>query len=393
MSSQDCIYLDTAATAQRPASVLEAVRGFYERDNANPNRGVYDLALRATRDYDRARSAVADFIHARNSREIIFTQNTTESINLLAYSYGRAVLTEGDEIVITISEHHSNLVPWQRLAREKGAKLRYLYTDLDGRIPEESICGTITRKTRLISVAHVSNVLGTIMPIGDIIQRGHEVGAAVVLDCAQSAPHLPLNLASLDVDFAAFSGHKLYGPMGIGVLYGKETLLEQMPPFLSGGDMIETVTEQETTYAPLPRRLEAGTRNVAGAVGLEEAIHFVRDLGWQAIRRQERRLMELTLEGFERIPHLIVYGGTENLDQRVGVLSFNIQGVSCHQAAKRLNERGIAVRAGRHCAQPLFRHMGIDGCVRASFGVYNTEDDVRALLEGLRDIQAKPYTE
>lgn len=379
------IYLDNAATTQKPLSVLRAVEGYYRKDNANPHRGVYELGVRATDAHENARAAVADFLHAEPG-EIIFTQNTTEGLNLVAYSYGLEFLKAGDEIALSVAEHHSNLVPWQRVAKATCAKLVYFYPGPDGRLSEEELDRKITDRTRLVAIAQVSNVLGLEAPVSSIVRRAHTVGAAVVLDCAQSAPHLPVDVKALDVDFAAFSGHKLYAPMGVGALYGKRELLEKMPPFLSGGDMIASVHEQSVSYAEVPRCFEAGTRNVGGEVGLEAAIRFLGSLGWEKLQSHERALTARALKGLTSIPHVTIYGDPVP-EGRHGVISFNVDSVHPHDTATILDADGVTVRAGHHCAQPLMDFLGITACARASFAVYNTEEDVDALLNSVEQVR------
>lgn len=384
-NGKQLIYLDNAATTSKPLAVLRAVEKYYCHDNANPHRGVYDLAVRATDAHEGARKTVAEFLNA-SPDEIIFTQNTTEALNLTAYSYGLEFLKEGDEIALSVAEHHSNLVPWQRVARATGAKLVYFYPGSDGRLTEEELDKKITSRTRLVAIAHVSNVLGIEVPVDSIVRRAHSVGAVVVLDCAQSVPHLPVDVKALDVDFAAFSGHKLYAPMGVGALYGKKELLEKMPPFLSGGDMISSVHEQSVSYAKGPRRFEAGTRNVGGEVGLAAAIGYLQSLGWEQIQSHEQSLMVRALEGLASMPHVTVYGGSCP-QGRHGVISFNVEGVHPHDAATLLDADGITIRAGHHCAQPLMDFLGINACARASFAVYNTAEDVDTFLDSVENIR------
>lgn len=379
------VYLDNAATTSKPLQVLRAVDAYYRHDNANPHRGVYELAARATKAHEDSRTKVAEFLNA-SPDEIIFTQNTTESLNLIAYSYGMEFLKEGDEIVLSVAEHHSNLVPWQRVAKVTGAKLVYLYPDSNGHLTEEELDKKITSKTRLVAVAHVSNVLGIEVPVDSIVRRARLFGAVVVLDCAQSAPHIQVDVKKLDVDFAAFSGHKLYAPMGVGVLYGKKELLDKMPPFLTGGDMIGNVHEQSSTYAEVPRRFEAGTRNVGGEVGLAAAIDYIQSIGWENLQAHEQELVTRALEGLAKIPHVTVYGDLSP-DKRHGVISFNVEDVHPHDTATLLDADGITVRAGHHCAQPLMEYLGINACVRASFAVYNTKEDVDAFLRSLENIR------
>lgn len=381
------VYLDNAATTQKPKAVLDAVADYYSKTNANPHRGLYDLALRATQAYEDARQSVADFIGAASSREIIFTRNATESLNLVAYSYGLNFLKAGDGVTISIAEHHSNLVPWQRVTKAVGASLDYLYPDKNARLPEAEIVSKITEKTKLVAVVHVSNVLGVMLPIDRIVRRAREVGAVVVLDCAQSVPHLPVDVQKLGVDFAAFSGHKMYAPMGIGVLWGREELLDKMPPFLSGGDMIDSVEEQETVYAPLPQKFEAGTQNAGGAVGLAAAIDYLRKAGWEEIQKREHALMERAFDGLSAMPHVTVLGGNTPVSERFGVLSFRVEGVHPHDVASILDADGVCIRAGHHCAEPLLHWLNLRAVCRVSFAAYNTEEDVQAFLNSLKGVR------
>lgn len=379
-------YLDSAATAQKPLSVIQAEETYYRQSNANPNRGIYELDVRATEIHENARRKVAEFIGAGSPEEILFTQNTTEAFNLLAYSYGMSFLKKGDTILISVAEHHSNLVPWQRVAQATGATLAYLYPDENGRFSDEELAAKIQPGVKLVSVHHVSNVLGTLSPTEKIIRLAHAAGAVVALDCAQSVPHMPVSVTALDVDFMAFSGHKLYGPMGIGVLYGKKELLEAMPPFMSGGDMIDYVSEQTATYAPLPRKFESGTRNVGAAAGLSAAIDFVKKLGWPSIQEHEAELMHYAMQRIAELPFLTVYG-TKNPEERYGVIAFNVQEVHPHDTATILAADEVAIRAGHHCAQPLMRYLHITACCRASFAVYNTKKDVDTLIDSLINVR------
>lgn len=379
------VYLDNAATTQRPAQVLEAVEHYYRFDNANPHRGVYELAARATQAHEEARQTVAAFLGAE-TEEIIFTQNTTEALNLVAYSYGLEFLRPGDEIALSVAEHHSNLVPWQRVAKATGARLVYLYPGPDGRLTEEELARKITASTKIVAVAQVSNVLGLEAPVKAIVDRAHAAGAVVVLDCAQSVAHMPVDVKALGVDFAACSGHKLYAPMGVGVLYGRRELLEPMPPFLSGGDMIASVHEQSVTYAEVPRKFEAGTRNVGGEVGFAAAVRYLQSIGWADLMAHEQALMARALEGLARLPHVAVYGDPSPTGRR-GVISFNVEGVHPHDVATILDADGVTVRAGHHCAQPLMDFLGIHSCCRASFALYNTEEDVDSFLRSLKNVR------
>ena len=379
------VYLDSAATTQHPKQVLDAVTNYYLHDNANPHRGVYDLAMRATDAHEGARHRVAQFFHAEDD-EIVFTQNTTESLNLVAYSYGMHFLHEGDEIVISVAEHHSDLVPWQRVAQATGAKLVYLYLNSAGYLTEEELDKKITPRTKLVAVGMVSNVLGLRAPVEAITARAHAVGAVVVLDCAQSAPHMPVDVKKLGVDFAACSAHKLYAPMGMGALYARAELLDRMPPFLSGGDMIGTVHEHSATWAEGPRKFEAGTRNVGGEVGFAAALDYLQNIGWDAMMTHEHTLLDRMLKGMAAMPWLTVYGDPTAAN-RFGVVSFNVKDVHPHDVATILDAGGVAVRAGHHCAQPLMDFLGIGSCCRASVAVYNTEEDVDVLLENLENVR------
>lgn len=387
VNGKDLVYFDNAATTQKPVSVMEAVKNYYEEQNANPYRGLYGLSVEATDAYESAREAIADFIGAGTSKEIIFTRNATESLNLIANTYGRMVLKEGDQIVVAISEHHSNILPWQQIAKEKGAVLSYLYLDESGHITKEEIDKKITKNTKIVAVAHVSNVLGTIHPVESIIKKAHEVGAVVVLDCAQSIPHYKVNVQELDADFIVFSGHKMLAPMGIGVLYGKEKLLNEMPPFLTGGEMIEYVYEQEATFAPLPNKFEAGTPNVGGAVGLKAAINYIQKVGYDNIKKIEDELTGYALTKMKEIPHITIYGETDSTKERCGVISFNIDDVHPHDTASILDADGIAIRAGHHCAQPLMKYMKVAATCRASFYFYNTKEEIDVFINSLKKVR------
>jgi len=387
MNGKRLVYLDNAATTQKPLSVLRAVEDYYRTFNANPHRGLYELSVRATEAYENARHQVKEFIGADKDEEIIFTRNASESLNLVAYSYGLNFLNEGDEIVLPVSEHHSNLVPWQMVAKAKGAKLVYLYPDATGHLTEEEINSKITPKTRIVAVAHVSNVLGTVNPVREIAEKAHAVGAVVVVDCAQSIPHYPVNVKELDADFIAFSGHKMLAPMGIGVLYGKQELLDKMPPFLSGGEMIEYVYEQEATFAPLPQKFEAGTQNVGGALGLAAAIDYLKQVGYDTIMKTESELLRYMLDGMAQIPHITVYGDTTGATERCGVVSFNVDDVHPHDVSSILDADGVAIRAGHHCAQPLMRYLKVNATCRASLYFYNTKEDIDIFLASLKKVR------
>lgn len=381
------VYLDNAATTQKPLPVLRAVDEYYRTFNANPHRGLYQMSIRATEAYENARHTVKEFIHAEKDEEIIFTRNASESLNLVAYSYGLNFIGEGDEIVLPVSEHHSNLVPWQMVAKAKGAKLVYLYPDESGHLTEEEISSKITVRTKLVAVAHVSNVLGTVYPVRKIAEKAHAVGAVVVVDCAQSIPHYPVSVKELDADFVAFSGHKMLAPMGIGVLYGKKELLDKMPPFLSGGEMIEYVYEQESAFAPLPQKFEAGTQNVGGAIGLAAAIGYLKQVGYEKIASVESDLLKYMLDGLAKIPHITIYGDANSASERCGVISFNVDEVHPHDVSSILDADGIAIRAGHHCAQPLMRYLNVNATCRASLYFYNTREDIDRFLASLQKVR------
>ncbi|HWT76759.1 MAG TPA: cysteine desulfurase [Mobilitalea sp.] len=381
------IYLDNAATTQKPEAVLKVMEDYYRQYNANPYRGLYEISSKATEKYEEARKVTADFIHAKASDEIVFTRNATESLNLIAYSYGRSILNEGDEVLIPISEHHSNLLPWQQLIKEKKGVLNYLYLDEKGHLKEEEIEEKITERTRIVALAYVSNVLGNIYPVKKIIEKAHRVGAAVVLDCAQSIPHFPLDVQELDIDFAVFSGHKMLGPMGIGVLYGKKDLLDKMPPFLTGGEMIDFVSEQEATFAPLPQKFEAGTPNVAGAIGLMEAVSYIKQVGYRQINSIEEELTAYALTRLKELPYVTIYGEDHLTKDRTGVISFNVEGVHPHDTASLLDADGVCIRAGHHCAQPLMRYMGEAATCRISFYFYNTKEDIDVFITSLKKVR------
>ena len=381
-------YLDNAATSQKPYCVINAVEDFYKHSNANPLRGLYELSVNATDRYENAREAVRKFINAKESAEIVFTRNATESLNLIAYSYGLSNLREGDEIVVSITEHHSNILPWQMVARSTGAKLVYLECEQDGRITDEAIDKTITEKTRLVAEGEVSNVTGRRNPVEKIIEKAHSVGAVTVVDGAQSTPHMAVDVQAMNTDFFAFSGHKLLGPMGIGVLYGKRELLEAMPPFLTGGEMIQTVSREGAVWAELPHKFEAGTVNAADAVGLHAAIDYITGLGFDAITEREDALTAYAMEGMKKIPHLHLIG-SEDPAEHNGILNFVIDGVHPHDISAILDADGIDVRAGHHCAQPLLNHLGYRSTTRASLMFYNTEEEVRRLLGSLASVRSR----
>ena len=381
-------YLDNAATAQRPQCVLDAICDFYCNSNANPLRGFYPLSLAATEAYENSRARVARFIGAENPNEVIFTRNASESLNLVAYTYGLSTLKAGDEVAVSILEHHSNLLPWQMVCKKTGATLRYLDCEPDGSFSEQTLDEGINGKTKLVAVTHVSNVLGCVSPVAEIVERAHQVGAVVVLDGAQSVPHMPVNVTKLGVDFLAFSGHKLLGPMGIGVLWGKMELLEQMPPFLTGGEMIESVTRNGATYAEVPHKFESGTVNAAGAVGLAAAIDYLERIGFTDMMAQEELLVARAMEGIAKIPGIRVLGSKDPRNH-TGIVNFLVDGVHPHDVAEILESDGVNVRSGHHCAQPLLQHLGCRASTRASFLFYNTTDEVDRLVESLSTLRGR----
>lgn len=382
------VYIDNAATTQRPQCVIDAVEQFYTKHNANPLRGIYELSAAATEDYESARDAVRDFIGASSSREIIFTRNTTESINLVAYSYGLSNVHAGDEVLVSIMEHHSDLLPWQMVCRQTGAKLKFIECDRDGSIDLDKVRELMTDRTKIVAVTQLSNVLGRVNPIREIAKLAHEKNAVILVDGAQSTPHIPVDVKELDADFFAFSGHKLYGPMGIGVLYGKERLLDEMPPFLSGGEMIESVTRESAVYAELPHRFEAGTVNASGAVGLKAAIEYVNGIGFDTIQKLESEITSYTFERMKNIEGINIIG-SQNAADHGGIITFTVDDVHPHDVSEILSSDGIAVRAGHHCAQPLLKHLGCRSTVRASFSFYNTKEDADKFLSSLAAVRER----
>ena len=382
------IYIDNAATSQRPQCVIDAEGDFYKNYNANPLRGLYSLSVEATEVYENAREAVRKFIGAEKSNEIIFTRNTTESLNLVAYSYGLSNVKKGDEIVVSIMEHHSDLLPWQMVAKTCGAELKFIECAKDGSIDLEKVKELITSRTKIVAMTQVSNVLGREYPVKEIAKLAHEKGAVMVVDGAQSTPHMRVDVTDLDADFFAFSGHKLLAPMGIGVLYGKEELLEKMPPFLSGGEMIDSVTRTSAVYAELPHKFEAGTVNAAGAAGLKAAIDYIEKVGFDYISEREIALTSRAVEKMKKIPHVNIIG-SENADEHTGIVTFTIDNVHPHDISEILAADGIAVRAGHHCAQPLLTHLGLNSTARASFAFYNTEDEVDKFTDSVATIRER----
>ena len=382
------VYLDSAATAQRPDVVIEAEMEFYKKYNANPLRGLYSLGIEATDRYEEARECVANFIHAASAKEIIFTRNATESLNLVAYSYGLSHLREGDEIVVSILEHHSNQLPWRMVAEKTGAVVKYLECDRQGHISDADLQAAFSEKTKLVAVTQVSNVLGIKTPIDKIVALAKKSGAVVVLDAAQSTPHMEVDVQKLGVDFLAFSGHKLMAPMGIGVLYGRKELLSEMPPFLTGGEMIQTVTRDKVVYAELPHKFEAGTVNGAGAWALAAAIRYLQEVGYEQIQKQELLLTTQLMEGLKKLPYVQIQGSPDP-KEHCGIVSFTIDGVHPHDVSSILDADGIAVRGGHHCAQPLMQQIDVMSTTRASMYFYNTEEDIEKLLTSVQTIRRR----
>lgn len=380
------VYLDSGATSQKPIQVIEALDQFYKEYNSNVHRGVHTLGNLATDAYEGAREKVREFIGAKSVQEIIFARGNTTALNIIATSYARARFGAGDEIVITQMEHHANLIPWQQVAKATGATLKYIPLQPDGTITLEDIRATITDKTKLVALAHVSNVLGCVNPIKKTVEIAHSVGAVVVVDGAQSVPHMKVDVVELGVDFYTFSGHKMLGPTGIGVLYGKKELLEQMEPVEYGGEMIDVVDLYDSTWTELPYKFEAGTPMIAEAIGLAAAIDFLNEIGMDVIAEHDHQLAQYAYEQISNIPGVTIYGSKEN---RTSLVTFNIEGVHAHDTATILDSKGIAVRAGHHCAQPLMRYFGVPATARASFYLYNTKADVDALVKGI--IEAKEY--
>lgn len=382
LSNSNIVYLDSAATTQKPESVVNAIKEFYEKYNANPHRGAYSLSIDATKIYEDTRKKIAKFIGARDEQTIIFSKNATESLNLIAYSYGLENLNKDDEIVLSIMEHHSNLVPWQKVSKITGAKLNYMYIDENYEIPQEEIEKKITSKTKIVSLCSISNVTGTINDIEKIIKFAHKKGAIVIIDASQSIPHYKLDVQKLDADFVVFSGHKMLAPLGIGTLYGKKEILNKMSPFIMGGDMIEYVHEQETTFAPLPNKFEAGTQNVEGVVGLGAAIDYIESIGYDTINLIEKEIVKYAIDRLSSLDFINLYV-PRNRDNHSSVISFNIKGVHPHDVASILDSYNICIRSGNHCAQPLMRYLGIDSTCRVSFYIYNTKEDVDRLIDAL----------
>ena len=387
MNGRPIVYLDNGATTQKPETVIRAVADYCTYCNANPHRGAYELSVKATDIYERARVRTQQFIGAARPEEVVFTKNATEALNLVAYSYGLANVREGDEIVITISEHHSNIVPWQFVAKSRGAVLKYIYLGEDGNLSEADIAQQITERTKIVAVTQVSNVLGLVNDVRAVADRAHAVGAVVVVDGSQSVPHIKVDVQAMDADFFAFSGHKMLSPMGIGVLYGKYNILDAMPPFLFGGDMIDYVGEQETTFAELPAKFEAGTQNVSGASGLIAAIDYLDKIGFDRIEAIERDLLSYALPQLRELPFVELYGCDSTRGNKTGIITFNVKDVHPHDVSTILDSYGVAIRAGHHCAQPLMRYLGQNATCRASFYLYNTHEDIDQFISALKKVR------
>ena len=384
--SDDFAYLDNAATTQKPVSVLDAMRGYYEKDNANPFRGVYDLSERATERYEAARAKTAAFINAASPEEIVFVRNATEALNLLAYSWCEDNISEGDEIVVSVMEHHSDFLPWKYMAEKKNAKLVKLEPDKSGAVTDEALDKCLSDKTKIVALTQVSNVLGRVNDIKHIAEKVHAAGALISVDGAQSVPHMKVDVSDLDCDFLSFSGHKMYAPMGIGVLYAKKEHLENMRPFMYGGEMIATVHWDKVTYAEIPHKFEAGTVNVGGAVGLSAAIDFINEVGWDIMEAQEEKLTVKAVNGIKAMNGIRLIGSDSPEDHK-GIVTFMVEDVHPHDVADIMGRAGVCVRAGHHCAQPLMDHLGVKSTCRASFAFYNTEEEVDKFLTELSKVR------
>jgi cysteine desulfurase/selenocysteine lyase len=387
VNGKSLTYLDSAATSQKPRSVLDVVRRYYQEDNANVHRGIHELSRRATLAYEGARTRVAEWIGAADPSEVIWTRGTTESINLVASTWGVDQLGEGDEILLTTMEHHSNIVPWQLVAKRTGARLRYIEMDDEGKLVLDDLDSLITDRTRLVAMTHVSNALGTVNPVETVIKAAKAKGALVLLDGAQAVPHRKVDVSELGVDFYAFSGHKMCGPTGIGILWARRALLEEMSPYQGGGEMISIVGRDESTWAEVPHKFEAGTPNIAGAVGAAAAVDFMEQIGYDAVMEHEAGLLRYALNRLAAIPDLSVYG-PKDLAERSGVISFALGDAHPHDIATILDSEGVAIRAGHHCAQLVMKHLGVAATTRASFSLYNTTDDVDRLVDGLQVVQS-----
>lgn len=378
------VYFDNAATTHKPRQVIERIVAYYKKENCNIHRGVHYLSTQATEAYEKTRKAVKEFINARHEQEIIFTKGATESINLIAQTYGRKYIHQGDEIILSEMEHHSNLVPWQMLAEQKGAVLKVIPVDEQGELEVQHVKAMITERTKLVALAHVSNVLGTINPVHRVIHLAHEHGIPVLLDGAQAAPHLIVDVTELDCDFYCFSAHKVYGPMGVGILYGKEKYLEDMPPYQGGGEMVDQVTFQKTTYNKLPYKFEAGTPNVAGVLGFDAAIRYILDLDLKKIHAYERELLDYATLELLKMEDVRIFGNAEN---KTAVISYNIGKIHPYDAGTIYDKLGIAVRTGHHCAQPLIDRYHVPGMIRASLGLYNTMEEIDRFIEATKQVR------
>ena len=388
LMNTDVAYLDSAATAQRPRCVLDAEEKFYTTCNANPLRGLYPLSIAATDAYENAREAVRKFLNAASTQEIIVTRNASESLNLVAYSYGLSNVKAGDEVVVSIMEHHSDLLPWQMVCRQTGARLRFIECELDGSVDLNKVESLINRRTKVVAMTQVSNVLGRENPIRQVAELAHRAGAVMVVDGAQSTPHMPVDVQALGADFLAFSGHKVYGPMGIGVLYGRKELLEKMPPFLTGGEMIESVTREGAVYAELPHKFEAGTVNAAGAAGLHAALDYMAQVGFGTMQRRELELTRRAMEGMKQIPYVHILG-SDQPEEHHGIITFTVDGVHPHDIGQILAADGVNIRAGHHCAQPLLAYLGHPSTARASIAFYNTEEEIDRLLASVSTLRER----
>lgn len=385
---RDIIYFDNAATSQKPDCVIKAEENFYTQHNANPLRGSYPLSVEATDIYENSRIKVQKFINAASNREIIFTRNSTESLNLIAYSYGLTNVNAGDKVLVSGMEHHSNMLPWQMVTKAKGAELEYIECADDGSVDLERIKEQITDNTKIVAITQVSNVLGRVNPIKEIAKLAHEKGAVIVVDGTRSIPHMRIDVQDLDADFFVFSGHKIFGPMGIGVLYGKEKLLDAMPPFLTGGEMIDSVRRDGATYAELPHKFEAGTVNARGAAGLAAALDYVDSIGYEEMQKREEEVIRYVMEGMKKIPHVHILG-SQNPKEHLGIVSFAVDGVHPHDVNEILIADGICIRAGHHCAQPLLNSLGYNSTARRSFMFYNTIREGEKFLKSLATVREK----
>ena len=385
---KDLVYLDNSATQQKPKRVIDTLAEYYIEQNANPLRGLYELSVKATEAYENARKSVKEFIGANNTKEIIFTRNATESLNLIAFSWGSAYIDQGDEILVGISEHHSNLLPWQILAKQKGAVLKFLECDKSGKYTAKDLEKALTSRTKLFAIAQISNIFGRLNPIKEFADIAHKNGTLIVCDAAQSAAHIPIDVKELNVDFLTFSGHKMLAPMGIGVLYARQEILEKMPPFLSGGEMIEYVTREDATYAELPHKFEAGTVNAGGAAGLAAAIDYIKEIGFKTIQEREDQLTALAFDEMKKITHVNIIGANDPEDHH-GILTFTIDGVHPHDIAAIFDADNIAIRAGHHCAQPLHQYLDVQSTARMSLAFYNDEQDITRFIQTLGSIRRR----